>query len=101
MGKRVPKRDRFGLFAQAEQEVLLAFKLSIKAALLPAGEKQPIIKDVRISIDTAKRLVRLCQELGIIEEKMYFSIQEKLIEASKMAAGWLVYMEKRKEPRTR
>ena len=96
-GKKIPKRDRFGLYAHVEKATLECMTLSIEAALTEPSEKIAVVKHLRIRIDITKRLVRLCQELGIIEEKQYFSLQEKLIEASKMAHGWLVYLQ-RKEP---
>lgn len=61
-------------------------------------KKISIIQRLRIHIELAKRLIRLCQELDIIDEKKYFSLQEKLIEASKEAYGWLLYLQKRQEP---
>jgi len=71
--------------------------LSIEAALIERPDKIATVKRLRICIDVTKRLIRLCQELKIIEDKKYFSLQEKLIEASKMAHGWLAYLQ-RKEP---
>ncbi len=98
MGKKVPKRDRFGLWMQVEGVFLECFELAIEAALAPAHEKGPPLKKLRVRIDLAKRLVRLCQELGIIEDKRYFSLQEKLVGASKMAHGWLAYAERKPRP---
>ena len=99
-GKKVPKRDRFGLYAKVEAIGIECLTLSIEAALEEKSSKIAPLKKLRISIDVAKRLVRLCQELDLIEEKKYFMLQEKLIEASKMAAGWLAYAQ-RQGPRER
>ncbi|MDO8518165.1 MAG: four helix bundle protein [bacterium] len=96
-GRQVPKRDRFGVYARVEQVALECMTFSVEAALTELPEKIVIVKRLRIHIDILKRLVRLCQELDIIEAKRYFSLQEKLIEASKMAHGWLAYLQ-RKEP---
>ena len=96
-GKNVPKRERFGIYAHVEEAALACMTLSIGAALMESFEKITAVKRLRIHIEIAKRLIRLCQELRVIEDKKYFSLQEKLIEASKMAHGWLAYLQ-RKEP---
>jgi len=97
-GKKIPKRDRFGLYARVESGVLSCLTLSIEAALAEPPAKIRPIKELRITLAVSKRLIRLCQELEILEEKKYFFLQEKIIEASKMAAGWLAYMERKKSP---
>ena len=97
-GKKVPKRDRFGLYAQVEAGALKCLTLSIEAALAEPPAKIRPIKELRLALAVSKRLIRLCQELEVIEEKKYFFLQEKVVEASKMAAGWLAYMERKKSP---
>ena len=97
-GKKIPKRDKFGLYARVENGVLGCLTLSIEAALAEPPAKILPIKELRIALAVSKRLIRLCQELEVIEEKKYFALQEKIIEASKMAAGWLAYMERKKSP---
>jgi len=97
-GKKVPKRDRFGLYAQVEAGALKCLTLSIEAALAEPPAKIRPIKELRIALAVSKRLIRLCQELEILEEKKYFFLQEKVIEASKMASGWLAYLERKKSP---
>ena len=97
-GKKIPKRDRFGLYARVENTILTCLKLSIEAALAEPPAKIRPIKELRIALAVSKRLIRLCQELEILEEKKYFFLQEKVIEASKMAAGWLAYLERKKSP---
>lgn len=96
--QKVPKRDKFGLYAQVENGALKCLTLSIEAALAEPPAKIRPIKELRIMLAVSKRLIRLCQELGVIEEKKYFFLQDKIIEASKMAARWLAYLERKKFP---
>jgi hypothetical protein len=96
-GKKIPKQDRYGLYARVEGSAFECITLSIEAALAEPYEKTALVKRLRIRIDITKRLIRLCQELKLIEDKKYFSLEGKLIEASKMAHGWLIYLQ-RKEP---
>lgn len=98
IGKKVPKRDRFGLWTQVENELMACFTLAIEASLGSGSAKIPLLKKLRVKIDVAKRLIRLSQELGILDEKKYFSLQKKLIESSKMAHGWLAYFERTTRP---
>lgn len=98
LGKKVGKRERFGIFARVEDLTLECLALATKAALMAGIEKAHALKELRITIDLLKRLIRLCEELRIIEEKKYFSLQEKLVEASKMAHGWLLYIERKPRP---
>ena len=75
--------------------------MSIEAALLPKVEinkKIPIVKKLQIKIEIPKQLIRLEMELGIISEKTYLVLQEKLQEISRMATGWLEYLQE-KEPK--
>ncbi len=88
----MPKRDRFGIYAHVEDTALECVRLSIRAALQHKHQKTPTVEELRITLEMTKRLVRLCHEIGIMDDKKYFSVQEKIIEASKMAAGWLSYL---------
>jgi len=99
LGKKVSKRERFGLYARIEAAALECWTLSIEAALTEKSTKDAVLKKLRIAINVTKQLIRVAQELQIINDKNYFILQEKLVEASKMAHGWLAYME-RNEPRS-
>ena len=90
----MPKRERFGLYARVEGAALECWTLSIQAALTEKSAKANILKKLRIAIDVVKNLVRISQELHVIDGKSYFVLQEKLVEASKMAHGWLAYIER-------
>ena len=97
-GKKIPKIERYGIYARVEHAALECMTLSVEAALVEPGEKIPVVKRLRIRIDITKRLIRLCQELRVIEDKKYFSLQEKLVEASKMSHGWLAYLQRKGPP---
>ena len=98
ISSKISKRDRFGIWAHVENELLNCLSLASEAALETPAQKTSPLKQLRIRLDIVKRLIRLCQELGVLEEKKYFLLQEKLIETSKMAHGWLVYFERKPRP---
>ena len=97
IGKTLPKRERFGLWSKIEDGLLSCLSLSIEAAFGKPEEKVRPLRELRVRLDVVKRLIRLAQELGVIDEKKYFRLQEHVVESSKMAAGWMGYVE-RKEP---
>ena len=95
MGKKLPKRDRFGIHLKMENACLDCLTLSIEAALAPTSEKHPILKKLQVNVEILKHLVRTSQELGIISVKTYFTLVPKLHEISKMTAGWKSYIAKK------
>jgi len=94
IGKKLPKQERFGLWAKVETITLEVLTLLIEAGLLSKISKRPILKRTRIKIETNKQLIRLGNEAGMIEDKIYFDLQERLQEISRMLNGWIKYTQK-------
>ncbi|MEK7147837.1 MAG: four helix bundle protein [Patescibacteria group bacterium] len=94
IGSKLPKRDKLGLHAVVEKICIKILTLSIKASLENKGSKQRTLKQLRINIETLKRLIRAELELKIIKENSYLLVQEKLQEISKEAVGWEKYAHK-------
>ncbi len=92
--KQIPKQDRFGIWTKIENIILDCLKLVIQAALTPKNKKLVFIQELKIKIEITKRLIRLVWELKIITDKKYFSLEQKLIQISKMASGWIKYLTK-------
>ncbi|OGY60402.1 MAG: hypothetical protein A3B23_01860, partial [Candidatus Colwellbacteria bacterium RIFCSPLOWO2_01_FULL_48_10] len=92
LGKQIPKRDKFGIHSEIEKVCLESMSLSIQTALSPQNEKQGPLKELRINIEIIKRLVRISWETKIYPESKYIFIQGRLQEISKMASGWLKYI---------
>jgi len=94
IGMRIPKRDRLGLHAKIEETCIKMLALSIRSSLETRSNKQDMIRELRINIETLKHLVRTELEINIIKEEQYLNIQEKLQEISKEALGWERYANK-------
>jgi hypothetical protein len=92
LAPRISKKDRFGIFSKIENLCLEAIDLIISASLEIRQNKYPILTLARIKIEVLKRLVRICRELDIIEEKRYLAIELDLQEISKMTNGWMKYL---------
>ncbi|MBM3256064.1 MAG: four helix bundle protein [Candidatus Moranbacteria bacterium] len=89
----MPKKDRFGIHAKIEQLCLDSLVLVIKSALSKKEGKILLLESLRVDIETMKNLVRLEEEIKIIKESKYLMLSAELLEVSKMANGWLKYLE--------
>ncbi len=98
LGKKVSKRDRFGLYARVENVIIEILTLAVTAALQTKAEKILTIRTLRREIEVSKHLIRMAQEIGVIEEKTYLTLQSQLQEISRMASGWEKYLNTEKEP---
>ncbi len=90
---KVPKRDRFGIFAKIETVSLMLVELVITATFESKNQKLPSLNTARIKIELLKRLLRIANELNIIEQKKYIYLESQLQEISKMTNGWIKYLE--------
>ena len=89
---KIPKKDRFGIYLKIEKICLEIVSSIINAALEPKNNKLPILNSARIKIEVLKRLIRIIQELNIIEKKKYIELELDLQEISKMVTGWIKYL---------
>jgi len=95
LSPKIPKKDKFGIWLKIESICLDTVNLIITASLEFRTNKLPILNSVRIKIETLKRLIRICEDLNIIENKYYINIEFDLCEISKMANGWIKYLLKK------
>ena len=100
IGKKIPKRDRFGLWSEVETTCTFALRLSVRAALLPRNRKLPHIEELQTTIEVLKHLVRESEELHIIDIGPYMRLAQEIIGISQEATNWRKYIEEeiRKEP---
>ena len=93
MGNKISKRDKFGIYLKVENICLDMITISIDAALNQKEMKRLLLYKLRIKIETLKQLIRTMNELKIIEDKPYIVLEAQLQEISKMAVGWIKYLE--------
>jgi len=70
--------------------------IAIDAALAQAIKKKILLYDLRVKVEMLKHLIRLMNELNIIEMKIYIFLEAQLQEISKMATGWIKYLDAEK-----
>lgn len=89
---KISKRDRIGIFSKIENICLEIINLIIAASLEIKNNKFLPLNSARIKIEILKRLFRIANELNIISNKQYISIETDLQEISRMANGWIKYL---------
>ena len=90
---KIPKRDKFGIYSKIESIILEIINLAISATFEIKPNKISLLKLLRIKIGVTKKLVRIMNELSIIERKKYIELELGLQEISKMTNGWLKYLQ--------
>lgn len=92
LSAKIPKKDRFGIYVKIENICLEIINLAIQASLENKINKLPPLNSARIKIEILKRLLRITNELNIVEIKRYIDIELSLQEISKMTNGWIKYL---------
>ncbi len=75
-----------------ESLCLETIDLSLDAALESKFKKLPFLNAARIKIEILKRLFRIAHEMEIINRKIYINLESDLQEISRMANGWIKYL---------
>jgi hypothetical protein len=97
LSPKIPKKDKFGIWLKIEDICLELISLIVAASLESRMNKLPILCSARIKIETSKRLIRICKELNIIDDKNYIDVEFNLCEISKMTNGWIKYLLKKSQ----
>ena len=93
LGGKISKRDKFGIYLKVENISVDLITIAIDAALNQRDSKKPLLHKLRIKIETLKQLIRAMNELRIVEDRSYIILETQLQEISRMAAGWIKYIE--------
>lgn len=73
-------------------------RTAITAALGKKDVKAETVHTLSIQAEVLKHLVRAAHETGSVPLPAYIELEKRLQEISRMATGWLKYLERR-EPR--
>lgn len=94
MRRQIGKMERYGIYQKIENIIVDCLGLAITAALTAKDKKTLLVTKLKTQIEVAKRLIRLMWELKIITDKKYLLLTQKMLEISKMASGWIKYLNK-------
>ena len=78
-----------------------AFTLTVGAVYMSKHEKGPVLERVRAAIEKIKQLIRVAYEIKSLEERNYLRFAAMLQEISKMANGWIKYLNTQNPPTNR
>lgn len=88
----LPKKDRFSIGTRCENQILDLIEQTIKASKARREDKQAILYDISLKLDTLKIFVRLMKEVRAIDLKKYTFLQGYINEIGKMLGGWIKSM---------
>lgn len=66
--------------------------LLISASLETKSNKSRVLSNARTKVEIIKRLIRLTNDLKIVDTKKYIDIESELQEISRMINGWIKYL---------
>lgn len=92
LSQKLSKRDKLGIHALVEKTCIEILSLAIESALKSKIAKKESLELLRIKINILQNLIRTEKELCIIGENCYLHLSNQIIEISKMANGWLNYI---------
>ncbi len=87
--KLFPKTEKYSLGQRIENLILEILEFSLKTIYSPRQEKLPLLKELDIKIGFLKMLIRLSNEIRVLDNKKYLILQEKLQEIGRMIGGWM------------
>ena len=78
MSEKIPKKDRFGIYAKVENILLDTLNLALEASFETKNNKFSILNLARIKIEILKRFIRMMFETNIILDKKYLELESQL-----------------------
>lgn len=73
-----------------ETLILEILELTLLAVTLPIKEdKSKALRKISLKVDLLKILIRLANQIKVVDNKKYLRLEEALLGIGKMAGGWL------------
>ena len=90
--KLFPKTEKYSLGQKIENLILEILELTLKTIYSTKQEKSLSLKKINVKLNLSKMLIRLANEIRILDNKKYLFLQEKLQEIGRMVGGWIRYL---------
>lgn len=90
--KLFPKTEKYSLGQKIENLILEILELTLKTIYSTKQEKSLSLKKIDVKLNLLKMLIRLANEIRILDNKKYLFLQEKLQEIGRMVGGWIRYL---------
>ncbi|HEY4517357.1 MAG TPA: four helix bundle protein [Candidatus Paceibacterota bacterium] len=91
----VAKHTRQTLGAKIDSLLLEVLEETFRASYLSPQQKYSNIDTAIVRLDAVKFFVLVGWETGMLTDKQHIALSEPLVEASKMLAGWKLYLQKK------
>ena len=90
--KTFPNQERYSLGKKIEETILEILEFSLKATYSSKHEKLPFLKEIDYRTKFLKILIRMANEVKVLNDKKYLLLQENLQEIGRMTGGWIKYL---------
>ena len=87
--KKFPKSDKYSLGEKIKNLLLEILELLIEAETAKHDWKQPILEKTSRKLDLLKILLRLANDIKIMDDKKYLTAQDQVQEIGRMLGGWI------------
>lgn len=87
--KAFPKSDKYSLGEKIKNLILEVLELLIEAEATKKDWKEPILNKASRKLNLLKILIRLTNEIKILDNKKYLDSEERLQEIGRMIGGWI------------
>ncbi|MBI4158314.1 MAG: four helix bundle protein [Candidatus Yanofskybacteria bacterium] len=92
LSSRLSKKDKLGIYLRIENVCLDILQNITVATFNPKNSKLESLISARTEVEILKRLLRITNELGIVQKSKYLELELDLQEISKMTNGWIKYL---------
>lgn len=87
--KKFPKGDKYSLGERLKNVILEILELLMEAESAKRDWKEQALEKVNRKLGIAKLLIRLSNDIHILDDKKYLALIEKLMEIGRMIGGWM------------
>ena len=87
--KSFPRFEKYTLGEKIQDLITKLLITILKSAYISRDEKLLLLKEADNQLFIIKTLIRLIQEIKLIDFKKYIHLEEKLQEIGRMLGGWI------------
>ncbi|MBU1179337.1 four helix bundle protein [Patescibacteria group bacterium] len=87
--KLFPKQDQYMLGKRCEEYILNFIELVLLCVGLEKNKKLEVLKQADSKFDVLKFLLMATQELKMLDNKKYLSLEKRMQEIGRMLGGWI------------
>ena len=86
--KLFPKKDKYTLGSKCEIYIIATLEFLLGAQSAPKIEKHALLKKANVKFDALKMFIRLANDIEMLNDKKYLTLQKQIQEIGRMIGGW-------------